>query len=821
MVKKTEHLKRSVILGYLSILILVVAALIYISNLITRIVREENRDDPAREKAYIITNTLLLLYESETYTQFVNDADDEFDHFNQTLDRALEHLHLLDSCFSDSTQTARISELESLLEQKRENTGLLLIIRQEMDQLYAKHLADGLAAKRSMAKEVGVQIQEETRQNTLLMQRERKGFLKRLAEVFVPEKADTSILTNSTSRIQTDSLVNEYNPSEAISHVLLKIQADINEAYDSLNVKLERQAVELRQNNNVITGEINQILFEIEEEAVEASRRQELLREDLIRNAVSRLGVIAAISLLVILVFLYLILRDIAKGHYYRKQLEVAKQFAEDLLQSREKFMLMISHDIRAPLSSILGYLELLRHKPEGDRKEEYLDHIAAASGHVLSLVNDLLDFHRLESGQIVIRRIPFHLRLLFEEVYAGFKPLTDAKGLSFHLDLSSLREPCVYVGDPIRIRQAVGNLLSNAIKFTAEGSVWLTVASEAEEGDAGQDRLRISVKDEGMGMSEAEQEIVFKEFIRLAGAEKIEGFGLGLSITARLVSLMGGSISLNSRVGEGSEFILSLPLPLSDEAPDSPESCEDAQPVASKRNLHCLVIDDDLAQLKLTEKLLQRHEVNVVTLTSPNDAIALLKSATPFDLILTDIQMPLMDGYALLQRIRSLGTAGADTIPVVALSASLAEEQEHYLAAGFTGFLSKPFTAGELTALLSQLFPEQSPPAEPPLNLTALTAFAEDDTKAAASILQTFAEETQKSITLLQEALESANRPQAARIAHKLIPLFALLEAGELVAQLRTLEANADTLDEAAWRQTLEAAIARTIAAVDQIRVE
>ncbi|MDR1937029.1 MAG: hybrid sensor histidine kinase/response regulator, partial [Tannerellaceae bacterium] len=235
MAKRAEHLKRRVILGYLSIVVLAIIAVIHISHLITRIVEEEKRDDPAREKAFIITNTLFLLYESETYTQFVDAKNEEFTHFNQTLDKVFEQLLLLKSYTSDSSKWEKINGLELLLEQKRENTRLLLETRQEMERLYAKHIADGIAAKRNLARETEMQTHEETQQNTLLIQRQKKGFFKRLAEAFVPIKEDTAIVTSSTSHLQTDSLINEYNPTDTIAHILMKIQADINEEYELLN----------------------------------------------------------------------------------------------------------------------------------------------------------------------------------------------------------------------------------------------------------------------------------------------------------------------------------------------------------------------------------------------------------------------------------------------------------------------------------------------------------------------------------------------------------------------------------------------------------
>lgn len=815
--KKTEHPKLRVFLGYLSMLVLAIIAIIHISGLITRIIKEEKRDDPAKEKSSIITKILLLLYESETYnTPFIHTGDEEFALFNQALDKVLGQVQLLKSYASNSSRWEKMNNLESLLEQKRENTRLLQHTWQEIGHLYTKHIADGIQMRKDITKELELHSQEVIQKDTLLVQRQKKSFLRRLAEAFVPTKGDSAIHTNLSRQLHTDSLIHEYDPSDTIAYVLRKIQSGIDEEYAQLHAELTQRVTQLRRNNNVIGVRINQILSEIEEDEKVSAHEQEIIKDGIVRNTSEHLAVIAFISVLVTLIFIFLIFRDISRSQYYRKQLEDAKQLAEDLLSSREKFMLMISHDIRAPLSSILGYIELMKNRPEENR-EGYFENISILSGHILVLVNDLLDFYRLESGQIVIRPIPFSAPVLFEEIYIGFQPLAGAKGLTFLLDIKSLPKPSVYIGDPVRIRQAIGNLLSNAIKFTPKGGdVSLTVFAQSQQ--AGASNLLISVKDKGQGIAESEQEIIFKEFTRLGGTENIEGFGLGLSITCKLVALMGGSISLNSKIGEGSEFAVSLPLPLYGEelaAEDRPE-----ERFVLSRNINCLVIDDDALQLKLTEEMLKHNHVNVITLSDAGDVITLLRAAS-FDIILTDIQMPGLDGYALLRQIRSSGITGTESIPVIALSASLSEGKEHYMETGFTGFLNKPFTEAHLLSLFNALFPASGQQSDAPSNIAALTAFAGDDKEAAQLILRTFSEETRKSIALLQEALESGSHSLAARVSHKLIPVLSVLEAHLPVQQLRILEANIASLTEPEWRQTLKDVIARITSVVEQINVE
>ncbi|MDR1357721.1 MAG: response regulator [Tannerellaceae bacterium] len=817
MTKKVEHLKRRVIWGYVSILVTAIIAVIYISNLVTRIAEEEKGDNPRGEKTSVITKALLLLYEGESLTQFIDDENEDFALFNLVIDSVAEQLRLLESYAPDSSMQEKINGIGLLLSDKRENTRLMMETRREMNMLYSKYISGNMETGKKPAKETEIKKEEDIQQSTMLVQRQRKGFLKRLAEAFVPVKSDTALVTNSTTRLRTDSLVNEYNPADTIAHVLNKIRAGIDREYSLLNTQLNQRINDLKYSNAIITGRIGRILSEIESEESTLALAREAAKSEIVRQTSIRLAVIALVFLLIILAFLYLTLRDVSRSRYYRTQLENAKQFAEDLLQSREKFMLMISHDLRAPLSSILGYIELLK---QNRHANQYLENITVLSRHILSLVNDLLDFHRLESGKMTIRPVTFNIAVLFEEIYAGFKPLTDSGKLDFNLDITAIRQSPIYVGDPIRIRQAVSNLLSNAIKFTPAGSVYLTVSAQPAN-DTEANLIIISVKDEGPGIKESEQKIIFKEFTRLAGSEKTEGFGLGLSIACKIVSLMDGNISLDSVAGKGSVFTIAIPLPQAGNVDGNDPA--DAPPTLLRHGLNCLAIDDDLLQLKLTEELLRRNHINITAISNPRDALDQLSSATSFDLILTDIQMPLLDGYELLKRVRNTKAHAPATknIPVIALTAGISEEKEHYAEAGFDGFLNKPLTIEEFTTLVNKLLPPQTqtPPDEP--NVAALTAFAGNDATAAAAILQSFSEETQKSLSLLQKALAEANRQQAAAISHKLIPLFTLLEAKTIVALLRTLETNENATNDPQWKQTLAAAIARIQALTDQINVQ
>ena len=435
----------------------------------------------------------------------------------------------------------------------------------------------------------------EVQQDTVIVPKKKKGFFQRLADVFSPDRQeDTSYVMNTTRKFVADTIRVDYNPSDTIVSILRNLQDSVAGQRKQLSDVLLQRANNLRYNNTVVSSKINQMLRAIEEEEMEDSFARVQQKQSLLRQTTRAIASVGLVAIIVAIIFLIIIIRDISRSYYYRRQLEKAKQYAEDLLQSREKLILTISHDIRAPLSSIIGYIELLLRRSPDERQRYYLDNMTSSSQHILSLVNDLLDYHRLESGQMEIHPVPFSVSALIQEIYASFKPLADAKGLVLKLDLKADFMQQTYLGDTIRIRQVVNNLLSNAIKFTPEGNVILRAAIQ-KKGERMYE-LDVTVSDAGPGIPESEQERIFGDFTRLAGSDKVEGFGLGLSITRRLVDLQKGTLNVHSIVGEGSDFILTLPLPQSDrEIMSTPlpkeQSDASAASLSDERTIYCLLV--------------------------------------------------------------------------------------------------------------------------------------------------------------------------------------------------------------------------------------
>ena len=401
------------------------------------------------------------------------------------------------------------------------------------------------------------------------------------------------------------------------------------------------------------------------------------------RRSTNILGGIAAGALLLSAFFLIIIGRDITRSNRYRRELEEARRRAEDLLAMREKMMLAITHDFKAPLSSIMGYADLLSRLTVDERQRFYLDNMKTSSEHLLKLVVDLLDFHRLDLHKAEINRVSFHPSRLLEEIHISFEPLTSAKGLTLNCEIDPELDT-TFISDPLRLRQIINNLLSNAVKFTEQGSITITARYEDKQ-------LIVAIADTGKGMEAADCERIFQEFTRLPGAQGKEGFGLGLSIVRMLVQLLEGSIEVKSQPEKGSTFTLNVPIyPVkkeeNEELPITDEEQNSSSRSLSRSSLSkVLLIDDDRIQLMLTSAMLSQSDIASTSCLQTDELLDALCSET-FDVLLSDIQMPAINGFDLLTLLRASNIPQARTIPVIAVTARSDMKREELIEYGFAG---------------------------------------------------------------------------------------------------------------------------------------
>lgn len=710
---------------------------------------------------------------------------------------------------SDNTDILRTDSLIGLLREKDANTVRLLRTLSEANDsmISAREVEQIIAEQDTIITQQRVQRRVIARRDTVVTQPKKKGFFRRLGEVFVPPRKDSAVQVQTTLEVATDTVLDAYNPVDSL-HAKLRTVARQKKATNSV---MQRRKRTLQRLDHALSARIDSLLKGYEQETLMRAREEAEYQKAVRHRSATIISGIAAGAVVLSVIFLVMIWRDVTRSNRYRHQLEEANRFAEELLASREKLMLAITHDFKAPLGSIMGYADLLSRLTVDGRQRFYLDNMKTSSEHLLKLVTDLLDFHRLDLNKAEINRVTFHPARLLEEIYVSFEPLTSAKGLSLKCEIDSELKGA-FISDPLRLRQIVNNLLSNAVKFTSEGGITLT-ASFVPKGDSAfpGNHLKLSVIDTGKGMEPGDRERIFQEFTRLPGAQGEEGFGLGLSIVRMLVQLLEGRIEVDSVLGKGSTFTLRVPLyPV---ALDNDTSALHEQPSGDPQTqipaLHILLIDDDRIQLTLTAAMLAQSGITSVTCLQLDELLEALRTDT-FDVLLTDVQMPAMNGFDLLKLLRASNIPQAKTIPVIAVTARSDMKREEFLQHGFVGSLHKPFTVNELLAEIGVLQADIATVDAAPsstLNFSALTAFSGDDPDAAKSILESFVTETRLNVDRLRQVLETEDTDGIAAMGHKMLPLFTLLGANELVTLLKELEASRGVpFDEAVKEKSLAA---------------
>ena len=696
---------------------------------------------------------------------------------------------------ADDQQNLRTDSLLTLLHEKDQNTIQMLRVLSEANDslLSASEIEEIISEQDSVITQQRVQHRVITKRDSLITTPKKKGFFKRLAEVFSPSKQDSAVLVNTSLEVATDTIL---QPTTSKDSLQQKIRMATEEKRLQRRKTIRRTSTKYQRMNTQLTARMDSLIKQYEEEMTLRARQDAELQQEVRMRSARIIGGIAVGAVLLSAFFLILIMRDISRSNRYRQQLEVANKRAEDLLIAREKLMLAITHDFKAPLGSIMGYTELLSRLTEDERQRFYLDNMKSSSEHLLKLVSDLLDFHRLDLNKAEVNRVTFNPSQLFDEIYVSFEPLTAAKGLALQCHVVPELNGR-YISDPLRLRQIVNNLLSNAVKFTQKGEISLTASYDSS-------KLTIAIADTGKGMASEDRERIFQEFTRLSGAQGEEGFGLGLSIVKKLVTLL----DVQSTLGKGSCFTVTLPLyPVGksiaeSESPEN-ESSEDESPYAPKQSvaippmkvIRVLLIDDDKIQLNLTAAMLKQHGIDAVCCEQLEQLIEQLRSSV-FDVLLTDIQMPAINGFDLVKLLRASNIPQAKTIPVIAVTARSEMDKAALHEHGFAGCLHKPFTVKELLLTVNegQLSADEAHITEDMgtvgINFSALTAYSEDDPEAAYSIIHTFIEETGKNVERMQQALNEKEVDGIAAMAHKLLPLFTMIGAEDTIAPLKWLEA-------------------------------
>lgn len=796
--------------GYILLICLLFGAIGYIHQQMTLLTTPTGLEETISNRRKTTHQIVTQLYEAEIIGQTLRIGRlNEYPKYKRAMKEASVLIDSLQQLLTDTLQQMRLDTVRSLLRNKEQNMVLVLEAMKQSptDELYRQQLDSLIMQQDSILSSTHVRRRAVTHRNSYTIHHKPKKFFRRLADVFSPGKPDSTQVDNIIQEEYTDTIDEAYNPVDTIATMLTSIQHKVFQTRQESMRTLDARINQLRIAGGRVSQRVNQLLDNIEDDEQKAMEVRIAHEQDIRQQAAWTMATIAILAVLLVLIFFTIIWRDITRSNHYRKELEKAKLYAENLLVAREKLMLTITHDIKAPAGSIIGYIDLLIRLVQDRRQQFYLHNMKSSANHLLDLITSLLDYHRLEAGKMDIHPVTFNPHELFESIYTSFLPGAEKKQLTLNFE-ENIPRTLNLEGDPFRIRQIAENLISNALKFTSQGSITIQVDYE-------QNRFTFRVEDTGCGMSIQEQQRVFQAFTRLQSAQGQEGFGLGLSITKKLVELLNGEITIESAPGKGSMFQVVLFLPKVTKAPITQvETLSD-----DKKQWRILLIDDDRIQLNLTEVMIYdlfnhaQHNIPPVIkcCTQPEELFKLIASET-FDIVFTDIQMPAMNGFELLQKLRSLDVPQAKNIPVIAITARSDMDETDFCTQGFAGCLHKPFNQTELLKIFKTHMQEDwkgntvqtdSKPSdtECTYNFSPLTAFSGDDPAAAHEILETFIGESTKNYERMKQALSNKDMADLCNVAHKMLPTFTMIEARKAIPALQWLEfhrGNTDLSDEA-----------------------
>ena len=623
----------------------------------------------------------------------------------------------------DFVLSDQIDTLRNLLEDKE--THLLHI----MEAYHRQEIADSLLLHR-----LPVETERVTSPRTITQKKKGiAGFFGKKETVQVPPSADAI---------------------RSLNERLITIQEERIRNIDAYSDSLQLQNKELNRKLHMLINTLNnhtQEVFQYREKHIEASH-------ELSTRIITGL-IIAALILLAI--FYMVIQQDLKRDTRLRLKMEEIINKNHELLETRKNIILTISHDIRAPLNIINGCAELAADTRDRKRRNRHLANIGIVSRHILHLLNNLLDVYRLNESKETCNNVPFSLNDLLERIATGFSHVVNNKGILFLCDFKDT--DVVLHGDVDRIEQIIDNLLANAVKFTETGTIHFNAAYK--DGN-----LSLEIKDTGIGMDENTLSRIFRPFERLASETNADGFGLGLPITQGLVNLLGGKIYVESEIGCGSTFRVSLPLPPSDErigyeAPALQATWSLPQSV--------LIIDNDRLQLEIVKEMMERNGVSCIACSNAKELVKEMRKRD-YDLLLSDIQMPGTNGFEILNLLRNSNIGNSRTIPVIAMTARGDREKEAFVGSGFADCVYKPFSMNELLNTISAAMPHKEPEEPCAPDFDTFTADVRDKRK----LLRTFISQSNRDIKDLRSAMEAEDRAGLREIAHKIQPSLELLQS-------------------------------------------
>lgn len=739
----------------------------------------------SEDKKYIETGTLVnLVYETDGLSKLalLTLKNEDYARYQSKSDSLYQKIGSIKELISNERQKAQLDSINSLFTEKNSNIEQLRMLK--INNQYDSSLDDILREFKKLDTTMGKLVLENYVNNpAVLSKRERRYW-----QVYIDYLNSTITRDNpEVKKTLVDSML------VATRYIVREAKRQNSKA----RIALAEKENELIRNDLNISRQLRGIISTFDAEVNKNYIQDNALKEAAVKRTRDILKIAAGIGFIVLLLFTYIILTDFFKAERFRRNLKQEKKYSEDLLKSREQLISTVSHDLKTPLNTIVGYSGLIENTPLTEKQQYYIQQITSSSHYVNKLVDDLLDFSKLEAGKIPLEQIPFSLENLIRQVADSSGDIHSQKNVKLEVDIASSLQQRMFKGDPLRIQQILTNLIGNAFKFTEEGEISIVVKElQKDENSSKTNLIQIEVKDTGIGISKEKQELIFKEFTQAETdtATRFGGYGLGLAISKKLTELLSGSLKVKSILGEGSTFTVTLPLTPSEFIVTSPKAVTSENLISLK----AVLIDDDASMTALLKELFEQLKIDTYTFHRFSD----FKTAgiTEFDFVLTDIQMPETSGFEILRALQNKEISSFTGQPVIAMTGSRDHTEQHFYDVGFSALLKKPFSKDALVAALHKVFPNRVGAVEPSeiqtsaaianehFDLTLLQSFLGKE-DGLYEVLQVFQDQTVKDIQQLKKAIKTSDFETINAVSHRMLTMFRQICAVQVIPILEALE--------------------------------
>ena len=824
-----KHLKTKVFLSYAIIIILISSLIYFTFNSFQKLTQSSDQLAQPNPRIGLLHNIIFSIYNAESNIRSYTLNEDEptlnayFAELSNINDM-VDSLYLLsddDKFFLQTIDSINIQLLtktrllEQFIELKRQDQNSVFyqraldeVIQITGDQARVKEITHQTIIEPEPADTLHAYTPEEVSE-------EKRNIFTRIrnffsggedvrpdqSEVIEERYAEADDNARNFQQIRTDSIITIYRDTEVLKDdlesTLMGLAQSMVRRQERLLLEENRLLIEDKKVMDRIWGYVTML---------EDYERANALKEaekahSTVRSTTEKIFIIVIFSLLVLVIFSLFLISDINKSRFYKNQLVIAKNKAEDLLLVKQRFMANISHEIRTPLNSIIGFSKQLGKTNLEKEHKTFVNAINQSSVHLLNMVNDILDFSKIEAGKIHLEDTYLNIKEIADEVHEILHINAHEKKLDFTIDTSNLKNPDVS-GDPMRIRQVLLNIAGNAIKFTAEGSVEMILSDYVKEENPDISYVTIRIIDTGVGIALADQDKIFEEFAQSDNqvTRKFGGTGLGLSISKKLVEIMNGSIELISRKGEGTTFTIHLPLKITEKPAEQTDQVTEVPDESMVAKI--LLVEDDKLNRLLLKSVFEAFPG--ITLFEAEDALKGLEfiEKEKFDLIITDIQMPGMSGIEMVKQIKKHPDQINKNTPIMAFTADITPEtiieiNQNYI----NDYITKPVDENQLISKISGLLKveqnqsffdsfdvrdndvytsveenKKSEKNQKLYDLEGLKRFTGNDKKSMTLIIEAFLDDTKTHIKELEAGLEKDNRQNIFQIAHKMSNMFDIL---------------------------------------------